>query len=244
MTCALIHGFTGSPAAWDDVVAHARLGARPVAVALPGHGGGEVAASWDANLDAVARAIAARGMAGAPVVGYSLGARVALGLVATGRAPCAVLIGVHPGLGRDAERAARRAHDAGWIARLDAGPIDAFAAAWEAQPVLAAPHAAPDALARRAAIRRGHDPRGLAASLAHMGLAEMPDYRAAIAEHAARLHLVAGAADAKFAALARELSVTGNPRLDLIDASGHDPTLEQPAALAAVVERALAALRR
>lgn len=241
MSCVLIHGFTGAPAVWDDVVAHAgpRLAAAPIAIALPGHRGGpEVAANWDANLDAIAQTIAAAGGAGLPVVGYSLGARVALGLVARGLAPSAVLISVHPGLATAAERAARRTSDAAWIERLATGGIAAFAAAWEVQPVLAARFADPAAIARRAAIRRSHDPRGLAASLAAMGLAEMPDYRAVVRD--ANVHLVAGADDGKFVAIAHDLAAEAALPLDVLPRSGHDPTLDAPAALAAVVVDALA----
>jgi 2-succinyl-6-hydroxy-2,4-cyclohexadiene-1-carboxylate synthase len=237
MSCVLLHGFTGAPAAWDDVIAHARLDPPPIAVALPGHGCGPAAATWDANLDDVAARIAGLGAAGMPVVGYSLGARVALGLVARGLAASAVLIGVHPGLADPAERAARRAADAAWIELLATRGIGAFADAWEAQPVLAARSADPAAIARRAAIRRGHDPRGLAASLAAMGLAEMPDYRAALAGR--RLHLVVGAGDAKFGAIARALAAETALPLDVVDHSGHDPTLDAPAALAAVITGAL-----
>lgn len=240
MTCVLIHGFTGSPAVWDDVVAHAGAGlARPpIAIALPGHAGGAaVAPSWDANLEAIARAIASRGGAALPVVGYSLGARVALGLVARGLAPSAVLISVHPGLATAAERAARRASDAAWIERLGRDGSAGFAAAWESQPVLAARYADPAALAGRAAIRRSHDPRGLAASLAVMGLAEMPDYRAAIRD--APVRLIAGADDAKFVAIAHDLAAEAALPLDVVPRSGHDPTLDAPAALAAILVDAL-----
>jgi 2-succinyl-6-hydroxy-2,4-cyclohexadiene-1-carboxylate synthase len=237
MTCVLLHGFTGTPGAWLSFIDRARLDPAPIAITLPGHLGTDVAPTWDANLDAIASRIAHRGGAGAPVVGYSLGARVALGLVARGLAPSAVLIGVHPGLADAAERAARRAADLAWIELLETRGIEAFADAWEAQPVLAARHATPDALARRAAARRSHDPRLLARSLATLGLAEMPDYRAALT--GARVHLVAGAEDAKFLAIARELAAEAALPLDVVDESGHDPTLDAPAALAAVVGGAL-----
>jgi hypothetical protein len=40
MRCALIHGFTGDPANWDEVLDHWELAEEPRAVALPGHGTG------------------------------------------------------------------------------------------------------------------------------------------------------------------------------------------------------------
>src|SRR5437899_7474795 len=99
MRCALLHGFAGTPAAWDDVIDAWQLPSPPLAIALPGHGGGPVLPTWDDNLAVVARAIAGCDV----VVGYSLGARVALGLVASGLATFGVLIGVNPGI-QDAER--------------------------------------------------------------------------------------------------------------------------------------------
>jgi len=102
--CALIHGFTGDPANWDEVIDNWQLPQEPQPIALPGHCvGGPVLEGWDANLDAVGAAIDGCEC----VVGYSLGARVALGLVATGRAAFGVLIGVNPGI-NELERRDRR----------------------------------------------------------------------------------------------------------------------------------------
>jgi 2-succinyl-6-hydroxy-2,4-cyclohexadiene-1-carboxylate synthase len=214
---AFLHGFLGDPSVWDGIA-----GVGDATIALPGHGGGPVRATWDANLDALAlpRCDA--------VVGYSLGARVALGLVATGRAPRAILISVNPGID-DAERPARRASDAAWAHRLRTEPLATVLDAWEAQPLFATQaRAGADALARRRARRLKLDPEQLARSLEVMGLAEMPDYRAAVD---ARCTVIAGADDAKYVALARSLPA----RVELVTASGHDPLLEQPAALAALL---------
>ena len=231
---AFVHGFAGDRASWDAVVA--RLPAiDAIRVAVPGH---EVpaATSWDAGLAAVAAQLDGAAI----VVGYSLGARIALGLVATGRARAAVLISVNPGIAA-ADRPARAASDAAWAARLRTDGIAAFADAWEAQPLFATQARVPAEL--RAARRVGRlalDPEQLARSLETMGLAAMPDYRAAVAAHAARLHLIAGAEDAKFADLARALvAETPSLPLDLIEESGHDPGLEQPEGLSRAIAGAL-----
>jgi 2-succinyl-6-hydroxy-2,4-cyclohexadiene-1-carboxylate synthase len=233
MKVALIHGFAGDAHAWDDVgVAGAR-------VELPGHRAPPVG-SWDAALAAVHAQISHVDA----VIGYSLGARVALGLVATGRAPRAILIGVNPGLVSEEERAARAASDAAWAALLRGRGIDAFAEAWEAQPLFATQARAPAArLADRRARRRTLSAEGLARSLESMGLAAMPDYHAAIAAAAPRLHLIAGADDARYVAIARALCARSPAiGLDLIAESGHDPTLEQPEGLSRTIARALARL--
>ncbi|HEX4417874.1 MAG TPA: hypothetical protein VH165_08245 [Kofleriaceae bacterium] len=253
MRGVLLHGFTGDPANWDDVVGNAAgrhddaaggapdpgLGlANEIAIAidhiaLPGHlGGGPVAPSWDENLAAIAARIGRCDVA----IGYSLGARVALGLVAAGHVPRGILISVNPGI-PDAERPARRAGDATWAELLRRRGTAAFLDAWQAQPLFASQARAPaDRRAARHDRRRALDPEQLARSLETMGLAEMPDYRAAID---GRVALIAGAEDAKFVAIARALPVP----LELIAASGHDPTLEQPAALRLALRAALDRLR-
>src|SRR5213078_461798 len=166
--CVLLHGFAGDPASWDDVAIDGER------IALPGHrGGGPLADDWAGNLAAIAARI---GRCDA-VIGYSLGARVALGLVAGGHAPRGILISVNPGIA-DAERAARRASDAAWAKLARERGTAAFLAAWEAQPLFATQQRAPaDRLAARRARRLALDPEQLARSLETTGLAEMPDYR-------------------------------------------------------------------
>jgi 2-succinyl-6-hydroxy-2,4-cyclohexadiene-1-carboxylate synthase len=224
----LLHGFAGDPSAWDDVAID---GDR---IALPGHlGGGPVAADWAGNLAAIAARIGRCDV----VIGYSLGARVALGLVAGDHAPRGLLISVNPGIA-DHERAARRASDATWAQLARDRGIEAFLAAWEAQPLFATQARAPASrLAARRSRRLALDPAQLAASLEAMGLAEMPDYRG-IVDH--RFGLIAGADDARYVAIARALPAT----VELVAGSGHDPLLEQPAALTGAIERAIERLLR
>jgi hypothetical protein len=64
----------------------------------------------------------------------------------------------------------------------------------------------------------------------------MPDLTDALVARADRAHLIAGADDAKFVAIARGLAARGLS-LDVLAGSGHDPTLEAPRALAAAVTR-------
>lgn len=228
MRCVLLHGFAGDPAVWDDV---AIPGER---IALPGHpGGGPLAADWAANLDAIAARIGAAGRCDV-AIGYSLGARVALGLVVAGHVPRGVLISVNPGIA-DPERPARRDSDAAWARLARDRGIDGFLAAWEAQPLFATQQRAPAARrAARRARRLALDPAQLARNLETMGLAEMPDYRDLVDD---RVALIAGADDAKYVAIGRALPAP----LDILPDSGHDPLLEQPAALAAAIARLLGA---
>ncbi len=204
-----LHGFLGSPDVWGE--------GPGIRLAQP-----PIAPSWRAHLAAVAEQL---GPVEA-VVGYSLGARLALGLVVEGYAPRAVLISVNPGIAH-AERPARRAADAAWAKRFRTEPLADVLDAWEAQALFSGRSRA-DRRAQRLAL----DPEQCARTLEVLGLAEMPDYRGEIDQ---RFHLIAGAADAKFVAIARTLPAP----LELIADSGHDPTLDQPAALRAAIDRAL-----
>lgn len=225
MRIALVHGFANTPDVWTGIVEGHRI-------ALPGHGPDPVQPTWDDNLALVSERI---GDIDA-VIGYSLGARVALGLVATNRVPRAVLISVNPGLDDDA-REPRRVGDAAWAAMLRERGIDAFIAAWEAQPLFATQaHVDPERRAARRADRLALDPEQLARSLEVMGLAEMPDYRGAVDR---RVTLIAGADDKKYLAIAAGFDV----HREVIADAGHDPTLEQPAQLAKAIASCLQNLR-
>ncbi len=235
MRCALLHGFSGDPAFWDAVVAAWQLPEPPVVVTLPGHGRIDIADSWDDNLELVSQQ-----MVGCEVaVGYSLGARVALGLVISRRCPRAVLIGVNPGI-EETEREARRESDAAWARVLREEGIVAFEQAWSAQPLFATQTRAPDdVLHARRDRRLALLPEQLARSLETMGLAAMPDYRAELATHASQIALLVGADDEKYASMVRALPAVS---FETIPDAGHDPTLEAPEALAAAIARAVAAL--
>lgn len=216
-----LHGYLGSPSVWGEVDG--------ACLALPGHGGGPVAATWDDNLAAIAHTL---GPCEA-VVGYSLGARVAIGLVVAGHVPRAVLISGNPGISY-ADRAARRASDARWAAMLRTEGLPAFLDAWEAQPLFATQGRASElALLARRARRLVLDPEQVARCLESMGLAEMPDYRAAIDD---RFRLIAGTEDPTYVAIARALPA----HLELIADAGHDVMLEQPGHTIEAIQRALA----
>jgi 2-succinyl-6-hydroxy-2,4-cyclohexadiene-1-carboxylate synthase len=236
MRCALVHGFAGDPAAWGDVMDAWTLPDEPRAIALPGHGPQPVLDTWEANLDAVAREIDDCDV----VVGYSLGARVALGLVASGRCAHGVFIGVNPGISEH-ERVQRRGFDEAWVRLLRSEGIAAFHDAWMQQPLFATQsRVSPEKLAERRARRMRLDPEQLARSLEVMGFAAMPDYWSAIPAHRDRIALIAGADDHKYVAIAAGLPAAS---FETIPNSGHDPTLEQPVELAHAIGRAIDKLR-
>lgn len=100
----LIHGFTRSAeldwieTGWPEALAAAGRGA--IAVDLPGHGTGPTVArgamSVDAIIAAIVAAIDGTGEKVVDVIGYSLGAKLAWNLAATGRVRRLVLGGMSP----------------------------------------------------------------------------------------------------------------------------------------------------
>ena len=110
----LLHGFTGAPASWDGVRRSLDDAIPVLAPALLGHdgtAGSPAIRSFDDEVDRLAGAVRGAGLEGAHLAGYSLGGRVALGLLVRhpGRFAAATLIGAHPGLQDPADRAERAA---------------------------------------------------------------------------------------------------------------------------------------
>jgi 2-succinyl-6-hydroxy-2,4-cyclohexadiene-1-carboxylate synthase len=239
-----LHGFMGRPSMWDATLAELRgrsaIAPRPVALGvLPGHG----PAPWlpegegfFAAVDALARALPSTRPAW--LVGYSMGARVGLALALRhpARVAGAVLVGVDPGLRDEAARAERAAWDDAQALRIEAEGVAAFAASWAALPLFATQAALPGPLrAAQDAARREHTAAGLAWAMRALGLGRMPPQWDTL-RRAPPLHLVTGARDEKFAALAREIArVAPGSTHRAIEGAGHNVALEAPGALAAEI---------
>lgn len=224
----LLHGFTGSPASFEGVLAPGLSVVRPV---LAGHGPDPIrVASWEAELDRLAALLRRELDAPAHLVGYSLGGRVGYGLLA--RAPelfaRATLIGAHPGLADEREREARRSSDARWIALLEREGLDAFLAQWEALPLWATQSAA--MIEAQRAIRRSHRAEGLAHALEVLGLGAMPPVDPDAIE--TPLTLVTGELDEKHRALAEAFAPRLGARVHVVPQAGHNVLAEAPEALA------------
>lgn len=236
----LLHGFTGSPKSWDFLAD--QPGLRRFAPALVGHVGsnaGSDVLDFEAEVDRLARLSAEADAL--HVVGYSLGARLALGLAL--RHPARVsrltLISGHPGLASELERVERRAADERWCELLESRGLPAFVDAWQAQPLWASQAGLDEAtLSRKRNERLSHDPAGLARSLRVTGLAEMPNYRDMLGEIRVPLTLCAGALDTKFRHLAEQIAkAVAHAELNIVDGAGHDLLLERPEFIAQVIRR-------
>ncbi len=241
-TAVLIHGFSGSPASWRRVASS--IEGAILAPAVCGHGVEPAAATFDAEVDRLAQVIRCAGPAPRFLAGYSLGGRLALGLLV--RHPdlfCgAALIGANPGIGDEGARAARRHGDECWARRIEQDGLVAFDRDWSAQPLfLSQRGVASEALAEQRRIRLSHDPYALAAAMRVLGLGAMPDCRPALPCVVLPVDLIVGSLDRKFVGLAREMAEKlPDAAVRIVDGAGHNVPLEAPVELTRLLNAAIA----
>jgi len=257
----LLHGFTGSGRSWDDGLVDAAIGAGFTTIApdLPGHGGtawrvgdptaaGEAAdpagpgdssrATIERTADDLPVLLRALGHDRAHVIGYSLGARVALRLAIAHPAfvACLVLEAPSAGIVDAAGRALRCAADDALARNLQRGGIGPFIDAWERTPVLAG-EARLGARARAAIreVRVAHDPAGLAASLRAAGQGAMEPLHGRLREIGSPTLVIVGTDDPVRDRATTVAAGVPGARLAVIDGAGHAPHLEAPAAFRRLV---------
>ena len=238
-TAVLIHGFSGSPASWRRV--EALLDAPSHALAVCGHGGesppaiSSGPAAFEAEVDRLGAVVQAEVPVPRVVVGYSLGGRLALGLLV--RHPDlflgAALIGANPGIGGEDARAARRRDDDRWARLIEEEGLAVFDNEWSALPLFASQYDLDTGrLAEQRRTRLSHDPAALGAAMRALGLGAMPDYRRALRDVVCRVELIVGGLDTKFESLARQMAETlPNAAVHVVEGAGHNVPLEAPAEL-------------
>jgi len=224
----LLHGFTQTGASWAPLLPVLAETHHLQIVDLPGHG-----RSADVRLDlAGAAAAVARQCGEATYLGYSMGGRVALRLALDepGAVDHLVLVGATAGIDDPAERAERRAHDAGLARSIGEDGIDAFLATWLAQPLFAS--LAPERAGLDA--RRANTAAGLASSLRLCGTGTMDppwwDELAHLRRPGITATIVAGEHDTRFRALGARLvaGIGRRAELEVIAGAGHACHLERP----------------
>ena len=233
----LLHGFTGRGSGWGTHAAAFASAFRVIVVDLPGHGRTETPtdptrASVERTADDLAAILRRDGLAPAHVLGYSLGARIALRLAVAHPASLRRLILESPsaGLATESERRSRRAEDEARAVWLERDGVEAFVDEWEREPVFAS-HAAlpPVPAASLRAERLRNRPAGLAASLRDAGQGSMEPLHDRLGEVAVPTLVIAGALDPAGRARAEGI-VDGIPgaRLEVLAGVGHTPHLETP----------------
>lgn len=234
----LIHGFTGRATDWTPFLGVIRAaGWRTIVVDLLGHG------RSDAPLDPARHAIERQAAdladllrqldaAPAVVVGYSMGARIALRLAIAAPTSVRGLILESPsaGLTEPPERAKRAAADATLADELEHDGVAAFMDRWEAQPLFAREQELPAPVRSRIQRdRRRNRASGLAASLRGGGQGVMEPLVSRLKTVRCPVVLVAGSLDGtgvqRAATIARSVPTV---RLLILPGRGHAPHREDP----------------
>lgn len=256
----LLHGFAQSAESWNEVAAILRQTRPVVALDFIGHGGSDQPSDpRPYQLDQAARMftaflafIAAEYKAPAlPVVGYSMGGRIALAAAIANPHPFAALVleGVGLGPATAEDRAAVHERDAANAARLREQGVPAFMDTWEHLPLFATQRdLPPDVRARVRAGRLANDAEALARTFEHAGQHVMPS-RAATLETLSGLRAggtpllyLAGERDEKYRALASQATQAGATAY-IVPGVGHNTHLEAPSVFVREVASFLSAER-
>jgi 2-succinyl-6-hydroxy-2,4-cyclohexadiene-1-carboxylate synthase len=249
----LLHGFTGSAETLRALADALASEYRTIAVDLLGHGRSDAPRdpsryALECTAGDLARLLDALGEPRAHVLGYSLGGRIGLGFAALRphRVQSLVAIGASAGLADPRERAARRAADEELAQSLERDGLEAFVTRWMAQPLFASQaRLGAESLACARAQRLHNRPHGLAASLRGIGTGAQPALHGRLGPLDLPMLFVAGAEDAKFSRIARELAALAQRgRAAIVPGAGHAVQLENPEALLSLARELFAASER
>ena len=225
-----LHGFTGGPRSFDRLkLPHMN------AVYLAGHGTSPELdpADFEEEISRIATICEERSPA-APVhlLGYSMGARVALGLLL--HRPDyfygATLMSVNPGLESETARKARQAWELSWVEVLDEEGLDAFEKKWSSLPLFESQKSlATKEIKDLRKERLSQTSHGLAYAMRVLGLGAMPNYWPQLSSLTRPITLVVGEEDHKFCALA-QLAAQRSSQInqEILPGVGHNPLIEAP----------------
>ena len=214
-----IHGFMGHPSDWDQVCG-ALENCETNAIEIG------VAKDWHSSLEQIAASIPDHSI----VVGYSMGARLALGLAIEMREKCdgLVFISGNPGLESDAMREQRWIADQLVADRLKREPFDGFLRQWYQQDVF---RTVPESI-RRVEIERKQkrSPELWASILRVNSVAKQPNYWPQLKQLSIPALVVAGELDIKYREIANRIDDETGPNVSklVMPGSGHMVHLEQP----------------
>jgi 2-succinyl-6-hydroxy-2,4-cyclohexadiene-1-carboxylate synthase len=210
-TVVALHGFTGNRGVWRSLERYWGEALRVIAVDLPGHGESAPAGAlgFPGTVEALSTLIGELGLEKPTVLGYSLGARVALALAAAHpeRLEKLILESGSPGLDSARERQARKADDEALAASIEQGGVASFVDRWEALPLFAGLRSLPEPA--KAALRERRlscNAEGLADSLRTLGTGVQPNLWPQLPRIRVPTLLLTGAEDVKFTTLARRVA--------------------------------------
>ncbi len=228
-TVVFLHGFLGSTKDWSAVIHHVSQTHQCIAIDLPGHGNSRAIRgdNFDHIQTCIAQTLVQRGITQAVFVGYSLGARVLMNIVAhPNRLWRCKMVGVmleggHFGLD-ETVRESRLHSDQQWAKHFRDRPIDEVLQAWYQQSVFGSL----TDQQRQVLIQKRQHNRGecVAEMLEAASLAKQQNLLPQLQRSSIPLHYVCGGKDKKF----QQIATKSQLALSIIESAGHNVHIEQP----------------
>lgn len=217
-TVVLVHGFMGDPSDWDFV----RQGLAGFNVITPLL---RPATSWQAGVEQLAEEIPM----GSVLVGYSMGARLSLGVALSDLDLVSGLFfcSGNPGIEDEEQRRTRYQHDLRIAERIETSERREFLEWWYTESTVfksLTPQVREDEI-RRKSVRVADDWSEI---LRRFSVAKQPDYWPQLGELTMPVMAVAGAQDRKYARFVARMGEASNVSARIIAACGHIVHREQP----------------
>ena len=226
---AFVHGFTQTARTWLPVIDALDFDLSATLIDAPGHGD-----STDGKRTLIeAASDIANSMNRGALVGYSMGARMALhtALMHPEKVTSLVLISGTAGIDAESERLSRQVSDRSLSERVLSIGVEAFVKEWLRLPMFANL----DHVAANLPERLRNTAQGLADSLNYAGTGMQEPLWDTLSSLEIPVLIIAGAEDQKFVDAAHRLSsLIARSTLCIVPDSGHSVHLEQPVAFATI----------
>ena len=240
-----LHGFMGSTKEWLEVIEKFSEKYYCLLVDLPGHGKTVTTDDTDYTMPECAHQLIKTlrdrfTFESYNLIGYSMGGRLAYYLLLENPElfHSALIASATPGLKTSEDQTTRKQKDSLLANRLAMEPYEQFLDDWYAQPLFVSLAVNEALLERTKKHKSENSPEALAKSLRYMGTGAMPSLWERLGEIKTKLHLIAGAKDAKFKMINDDV-VQGNPMItsEIVDNCGHAIHLEQPDSFCTIVKK-------
>jgi 2-succinyl-6-hydroxy-2,4-cyclohexadiene-1-carboxylate synthase len=230
----LLHGFMGNTQDWAPVMQRLATHFFCLAIDLPGHGKSlnvEDAFTFPGIAAAIVQVFEANRVTSAPIIGYSMGGRIALYLAVHYPHLCSALIveSATAGIRDETLRSERRCLDDKWVRLMKEGVFEQFLRTWYAQPVFSSLAQKPAILEKIIKRRRSNDPKGLVRALEVFSVGSQTPLWDHLPSLALPVLLITGEQDKKYVDLITDMAtkIPASTVVILPDA-GHNVHMERP----------------
>lgn len=231
-----LHGFSLTGAQFSRLPLK---GFETFAVDLPGHGLSPVAAPNPHEVLAVVAETVAATVLGAPIIGYSQGARIALALATNEMVTPSALVVVSgtAGIVDPIRREERSRMDADLAGQITGSGLNRFVDQWVSTGLTATTHLTDEWQAWDRSLRMENTAAGLVSALTGYGQGAMPPVWDRLERISCPVLILTGRGDATYTTLGVRLAaaIGATAELVTVNEAGHNPLSAHPQATAAII---------